>query len=69
MDNPTARYMKEYCRGMEGLTINQHKKAQSTARESDAISTESRIASRRTGLAKATVTLVPSGADCAVVAM
>jgi hypothetical protein len=69
MDNPTARYMVEYCRGMVGLTMDQHEKAQSTARESDAISTQSRIASRRTGLAKATVILMPSRVDCAVVAM
>jgi hypothetical protein len=69
MDNPTARYMVEYCRGMLGLTMDQNEKAQSTARESDAISVQSRIVSRRTGLAKASVMLALSRIDRAVVAM
>jgi hypothetical protein len=55
MHNPTTMYMAKGCLGMVGLTMDQYKKAHNTAPKSDTKSVTSRVAIRRTGLARTNV--------------
>jgi hypothetical protein len=62
-------YMAECCLGIVGLMMDQYKKAQNTAPKSDTKSVTSRVAIRRTGLARTSVHFAVSRDVCAVVAM